>query len=447
MARVLSFSQYHRLNEKEGDNSERGPLVQAADAVLNAFFQLYSQIVPRIGEYKDSISDLRSLEKEQDIAKIGDKMKEILTKIGGKLPDVYSGQKSDVAAVVTAIETAWKLILKDDNLEKVKEDIKSLVGDKFDSYIQGLIQASKEKQSLMKKEGPEKNESTGFSEIGGILILEGKLSNDRDQLSSELTTLKAQLQSFIDAQKGVDATKEFRDKCREARKMVDEFMRDISPEKFDDMKRSGKKERMQEIRDEVLKIQSEIQQLQTKALAKIGLGEQIRKALVDLDTKAKELAAKFGESDLKKVEAKEKGKDDDDESGKKEEGLDSKDFNEIKVGGDNASKKGKNRDNIKSWQNLYNTINPGKKISADGLFGRSDKKRGETEDAIVYTAKLLGNLLGKPELVDSTKDGNVLTPELQALTKKFVEDIVPNIKSKLKTEAPKKEEKPKEKED
>jgi len=249
---------------------------------------------------------------------------------------------------------------------------------------------------------------------------------------SALSTFKTDLETQIKAQRGSGETKEYRQKCIDALKAVNVFREDLSDKKFDPLKRREKKEKIDEIVSEIAKLKEEISTAQLSTLKNIALKGRVKTSVEELLTLLKELQAKMEKIALEKIKAEEDAKkeeegkeDEDDSEDEKEEdvSVDSKDFKELTVGGENAQKKGSNRDAIKSWQILYNTINPQKKISEDGLFGRADKKRGQTEDAIVYTAGLLGNLLNKPDLVSATKNGTVLTPDVQAMTKALVDKM------------------------
>lgn len=414
-------------------------LLQAAVAIIDGFFAVYGEIVPRIGEYKDSITDLKSLEREKTLEGKGKKMQEIVSKVAKQISEPYKPLESDFLSIGKLFQSVWKSLLEDEGLAKESESIQSFIEEKIDSYIQTLISTAKEKnKNITNEEGEndsekDTNESFNTREIGGYLLVERVIWQEREELASTLTTFKTQLESAIKSQKGVDATKDFRDKCRAARGKVDGFLSDLSDAKFDKLSRTEKKAKIDEILEALGKLKNEIQEAQNSAFAKIGVESRIKKAITDLLTKLKEIQAKIQAIELKKEE--EEDKEEDEDTGDKEEGeeisSESGNYKDLSVGGDNATKKGKNRESIKSWQVLYNVINPKKKISEDGIFGRADKKRGQTEDAIVYTANLIGSLLNKPELADSTKNGTVLTQELQALTKVFVDKILPDMKKKM----------------
>jgi hypothetical protein len=427
MAQVLSFSQFHKLNEEE-DKSAKSPLLIAAERILEVFFSAYGTAVPTIGDYADALKDLRSIENEKNLTDKGKKMQEVITKVAGKISDPYKDISSDLIAIAKKIGASWKFFLEDEEAKKEVESVQDAIKSSIDSYIENLISASQEKKKLIQ---PEKaNEDFNTVEIGGYLILERLVSEERETLMSALSTFKTDLETQIKAQRGSGETKEYRQKCIDALKAVNIFREDLSDKKFDPLKRREKKEKIDEIVSEIAKLKEEITTAQISTLKNIALKGRIKDSVEELLTLLKELQAKMEKIELEKVKAEEESKKEDekDQEGGEEEkeedvSIDSKNFKELSVGGENAQKKGSNRDAIKSWQILYNTINPQKKISEDGLFGRPDKKRGETEDAIVYTANLLGNLLNKPDLVSATKNGTVLTSDLQAMTKALIDKM------------------------
>ena len=425
MSPVLSFSEFHKLFEEEGQ-SEKSPLLIAAERILEVFFSVYGSAVPTIGDYTDALKDLRAIENEKNLGDKGKKMQEIITKVAGKVSDPYKDISGDLLSIAKKIGFSWKFFLEDEEAQKQVESVQNVIKSSIDSYIENLISASQEKKKLIKPE--EANEGYNSVEIGGYLILERLVSEERETLMSILSTFKTDLETQIKAQKGSNETKEYRQKCIDALKRVNVFRDELSDAKFDQLKRRGKKEKIDEIISEIANLKEEITSAQLSTLKDIALKGRVKDSVEDLLAMLKELQAKMEKIQLEKIKSEEDTKKDeeekkeDDKENEKEEdvSVDSKDFKEIVVGGDNAKKKGENREAIKSWQILYNTINPQKKITDDGIFGRADKKRGETEDAIVYTATLLGNLLNKPDLLSATKNGTVLTPDLQAITKSLV---------------------------
>lgn len=432
MVSVLGFDDFHKLNEEE----EKGPASQfalAADAIIDTFFAAYGALIPTIGEYKDAIKDLRSLEKENTLAGKGKKMQEIAAKIAGLLDGPYKALAGDVNAIGASLLKTWNTLLQDENVKKEAAKIQDLIESKLDSYIENLLDAAKEKSDSLPKKT---DESFPGQEIGGQMLFERVVSEERDQLASTLATYISELKTAIKSQKGVDATRDFRQKCLDVLKQMNTYNAFILGEEFNKLKRFEKKEKIDEVIEAIGKTKKEIQEASSRALVKIGVSERIKKAITELKAKMAEIMAKLQEIQLEEVKDDTK---DSEEGGEGEEEsdeevtVDTGSFSDLSVGGDNARKAGKNRENIKSWQVLYNTINPKKKIAEDGIFGRADKKRGQTEDAIEYTANLLGTLLNKPDLSASTKKGTVLTSELQALTKAFVEKILPEMKKKLAT--------------
>ena len=68
---------------------------------------------------------------------------------------------------------------------------------------------------------------------------------------------------------------------------------------------------------------------------------------------------------------------------------------------------------IKKFQEDYNNLGIGVKLTTDGAYGRN------TEKAIVKVANMIKSLSGKEVKVDG---GKILTGELQGLLKKLIEN-------------------------
>lgn len=434
MASVMSFSQYHKLFEA---GEESNPTLSAADAILNAFFSVYGEIVPKIGDYKEAISDLKSLEREKELEAKGKKMTEIISKVSKKMQSPYSALSKDFDEIGSSLLKVWNELIKGEEGKKQVEGIQKSIETAIDSYIQNLISSAKDKNENITKPSEKKNESFNSEEEGVGLLLERIVWKEREQAGSDLATFKAELKTAIESQKGVEATRKFRATCSKALDQVEKFLNDLKDENFEKLKRFKKKEKLDEITSTITQLKEEVRKSQKEAFDNIGIETRVKNYLTELLSKVKEAQAKVEE--MKMQAADQAGESEDSKEGDKSEGEEVKDtdkvkvedFSDISVGGENSQKKGKNRESIKSWQVLYNTINPAKKIAEDGLFGRADKKRGETEDAVVFVANMMSKVLNKPEILDKTKNGTVLTPEVQALTKAFVDKVLPDMKSKL----------------
>lgn len=418
MGKVLSFSQYHKINEQE----EMSASAQAADAILDVFFSLYGAVVPKIGGYNDAVKDIQSLGRIDDITKMGPKMEEIIKNVSGKMAPVYAMGKN-VNKLGTSISKAWAGMMEDEVISKESDKVKESARNKIDSYLQNLVSNFK------------KNESEGTEEIGGVLLLERIVWEERQQAKNELKTFAAEMKSILDRQKGVDETKEYQDACKAAYDKVQGFLADLEDDKWEPLKRRKKKEKLDEIAGDLTQLKTSIQTAQQKNLAKIGLDIKIRSSITDLQTQLKGIQEEMERVYLDEVEKTESGEDKKDEDSDKPSGGGTKasDFKEIKVGGENAKKKGKANEEIKSFQTLYNTINPRRKIAVDGIFGRADGTRGETENAVDYVAKLVWKLTNEKKFVTDTKEGTVITPEIQAAAKILIDKVMPFAQKEFAT--------------
>jgi hypothetical protein len=121
---------------------------------------------------------------------------------------------------------------------------------------------------------------------------------------------------------------------------------------------------------------------------------------------------------FKDKEGKEFSKDKKDITGKveggKEEGKEEgKDIKSGTVEKANIKKDGPNSESIKKFQEDYNNLGIGVKLTTDGAYGRN------TEKAIVKVANLIKSLSGKEVKVDG---GKILSGELQGFLKKLIDN-------------------------
>jgi len=100
------------------------------------------------------------------------------------------------------------------------------------------------------------------------------------------------------------------------------------------------------------------------------------------------------------------------EGAKKEEEA-GKDIKSGTVEKENIKKDGPNSATIKKFQEDYNNLGIGSKLTTDGAYGRN------TEKAIVKVANMIKSLAGKEVKVDG---GKILTGELRGLLKKLIEN-------------------------
>jgi hypothetical protein len=101
------------------------------------------------------------------------------------------------------------------------------------------------------------------------------------------------------------------------------------------------------------------------------------------------------------------------EGGKEEKKEEGKDIKSGNVEKGNLKKDGPNAPAIKKFQEDYNSLGIGLKLTADGAYGRN------TEKAIVKVSNMIKSLAGKEVKVDG---GKILSAELQTLLKKLIDN-------------------------
>jgi hypothetical protein len=181
----------------------------------------------------------------------------------------------------------------------------------------------------------------------------------------------------------------------------------LSNEKeWEGMKRRERKDKLEEILGKINEVPARMNEIQGKALVKLGIDSKVQGAIktaMDLINKALETLNQKEEV----VIAKEAGKEEDakkEEEKKDDKKEDEKSYEEIKSGNvdkQNLTKKGKNLEAIKGYQEKINQLLGDKeKIKADGLYGKG------TEAAVKAIASKFGSLV--PDL--KGLDGKSMTP-------------------------------------
>ena len=188
-------------------------------------------------------------------------------------------------------------------------------------------------------------------------------------------------------------------------------------EEWEGMKRRERKDKLEEILGKVNEVPARMNEIQSKALIKLGIDSKVQGAIktaMDLINKAIETLNVKEEV----VIAKEAGKEEDakkEEEKKKEDAKkgDDKSYEEVKSGNvdkENLTKKGKNFESIKKYQEKLNALLGDKeKIKADGLYGKG------TEAAVQAIASKFSSLI--PEL--KGLDGKSMTPSLLKFLDKY----------------------------
>jgi hypothetical protein len=416
MNRVLSFDNYHKLFEADDANGA----VSAAEQIVNLFYQAYGNAVTKIGDYKDAIDDLLSVAEEKDAAKKADLFESVLKKVVSKIKPEYKGAGNTILEAGKKLKDAYSTLLETEEGKKSAEEINKIIYRKILEFQKGLQTASKEmpKVEASKEEVKESFEYANEDDINEGIFKKNTFLDERNLLISSVVILY----SDMVAQAKNGATDSIKAKGKEIADKLKTLNDELADEKgWEDMKRKGRKDRLDAIPGEIAAFKEDFNKTLMAASTKMGIDKKVAgiiseviKMLDTVSTTVAEVDKKVADATVAKTdeEIKEEGKKEDD---KKD---DDKEYIEISTGNvkkHNLSKKGPNLDAIKKFQENYNDIKAGAEIKADGLYGNN------TEKAIVATAKMIGALTGV-DLEKATDGGKKLTPEVQAALQKFIDN-------------------------
>ena len=416
MNRVLSFDNYHKLFEADDANGA----VSAAEQIVNLFYQAYGNAVTKIGDYKDAIDDLLSVAEEKDAAKKADLFEEVLKKVVSKIKPEYKGAGNTILEAGKKLKDAYTTLLETEEGKKSAEEINKVIYRKILEFQKGLQTASKEmpKVEASKDEVKESLEYANEDDINEGIFKKNTFLDERNLLISSVVILY----SDMVAQVKNGATDSIKAKGKEIADKLKTLSDELADENgWEDMKRKGRKDRLDAIPGEIAAFKEDFNKTLMAASTKMGIDKKVAgiiseviKMLDTVSTTVAEVDKKVADATVAKTDEKikEEGKKEDDKKG------DDKEYIEISTGNvkkHNLSKKGPNLDAIKKFQENYNTLKAGAEIKADGLYGNN------TEKAIVATAKMIGALTGS-DLEKATDGGKKLTPEVQAAVQKFIDN-------------------------
>lgn len=408
--RVLSFSNYHKLNEADEVNKS----ASAAEQIVDLFFQAYGALVTKIGDYKDAISDLLSVAEEKDAAKKGEIMDSILKKVVSKIDPTYKEVGGDIAQAGKNIKDVYATLLDTEEGKKSLEEINKAIYRKIIEKQKGLETSSKElKPNEEKVEKDNNSYDANYSDADHIFE-KNTFVDERNVLISKIKPFYAE--SVQQAKNAVSTN--LKSKSVETAKKLKTMYDLLSDEaKWESMKRRNRKSELERINTEMDALNNEMNDVRKSELLKIGIDKKVSDGISGIIELINSAIGKISEIDSKKIETGELVKDDkkDDEAKKDVAKKDEAKPEEISSGNvdkKNLTKKGPNLDKIKSFQEKYNTLFPDNAIKADGLYGKN------TETSVVKVAKLIGGLIGD-DLEKATDGGKKLTPELQSAINKF----------------------------
>ncbi len=398
--RVLDYRSYHKLNEADEAGS-----ISAADQMIDLFMQAYGALVTKIGDYKEAGKDLTAV---ADSDNKGQGMLDAINKIAGKVDPKYKESATAMVVAGKKLKEAYDTLLKSD--EKAADKIKDTIYKKTIAYITQLGETAKEAPKVEKQEGKDNN-SLETGEQGHLYLFEkNTFTDEREELVKKITPILSQV-LYLAKNSPVESLKS---ECLKiARDLEAQYVFLSTEREWESLKRRERKDKLEEILGKINEVPARMNEIQGKALVKLGIDSKVQSAIktaMDLINKAIETLNKSEEVAIVKDAGKEV------DAKKEEKKADSKPAEEIKSGNvskENLSKKGKNFETIKKYQEKINTLLGDKqKIKADGLYGKN------TETAIQSIASKFSSLV--PEL--KGLDGKAMSPAFIKFLDKYEEN-------------------------
>jgi hypothetical protein len=398
--RVLDYRSYHKINEADEAGS-----ISAADQMIDLFMQAYGALVTKIGDYKEAGKDLTAV---ADSDNKGQGMLDAINKIAGKVDPKYKESATEMVVAGKKLKEAYDTLLKSD--EQAADKIKDTIYKKTIAYITQLGETAKEAPKVEKQEGKDNN-SLETGEQGHLYLFEkNTFTDEREELVKKITPILSQV-LYLAKNSPVESLKS---ECLKiARDLEAQYVFLSTEREWESLKRRERKDKLEEILGKINEVPARMNEIQGKALVKLGIDAKVQGAIktaMDLINKAIETLNKSEEI----VIVKDAGKEVD--AKKEEKKADSKPAEEIKSGNvskENLTKKGKNFETIKKYQEKINALLGDKqKIKADGLYGKG------TEAAIQSIASKFSSLI--PDL--KGLDGKAMSPAFIKFLDKYEEN-------------------------
>lgn len=417
MGKVLDFRSYHMINEEDGTNKPKKS-TQAAIQILNMFFSAYTNLVTKIGDYKDAQTDLLKVA-EADGKDMGKVMEEVLKKISSKVDPKYSEAAKSISDAGVKINAVYSRVMETEDVINSEKEIKNEIYKKIINYIKSLKTEIGEAPKVGKDKDA-KNESLNSIEQGHLFLFEkNTFPGERENLIKTITPIIAHLDTLSKNAPSSD----LRTKAADIKKQLEDIQLKLSnDEEWGNLKRKNRISGLEEINQTIEEIKNNFYNELINTVSKIGLDNEIVEKIKEINkiisNAIKSLHKKEATiivGDLEKISKEEFEKDKKD----KEEDEDKDEtYEDIKSGKSdisNLKKKGKNREKIRKAQEKINLLLPEeeKKIAEDGLYGTN------TEIAIKKIADKFKDIA--PELLKDI-DGKLLTSGFQKFLNKYNEN-------------------------
>lgn len=411
ITKVVDFRTYHNLNEEEQTGS-----VGAADQLVDLFFLIYSSLVTKIkGGYAGAVDDLKNLAKMEPEQK-GQGMLEAVTKIANKVDSSYTEAANEMTLAAKKIKEAYDTLFKSmqdsEEGKKQMESMKDKIYDKLIAQIDKLKDSAKDAQEAKEALG----ESVKYDSDLALFekVFDRFFTEERKELINKITPFYTTVVNLAEN----SPSEEMKSACVKLGGELKKFMDTLdgkNPDfKWEDKKRRERKEKIDEITNEINNIPNRIMEIQSKALTKLGIDKKVEELIVAASEAIKRAMETLGKEEMEKVEASAEKKDQEAKGGSEERGKskDGSGKSEIVSGTidvNNLKKAGKNRESIKEIQSKMNMLLPSdSKIKDDGLYGKN------TEKAIRTISSQFADI--DPSI--KGLDGKKMTPEFR----KFIDN-------------------------
>jgi hypothetical protein len=341
-------------------------------------------------------------------------MLDAINKIAGKVDPKYKEAATQMVVAVKKLKDAYDTLIKSD--EASSDVIEKTIYKKTIAYLSQLNDTAKTAPKVEKQEGKDNN-SLDNEEQGHLHLFEkNTFTDEREEIVKKITPIYSQV-VYLAKNSPVESLKS---ECTIIAKELKGYYDLLSnEEEWESMKRRERKDKLEEILGKVNEVPSRMNEIQGKALIKLGIDSKVQGAIktaMDLINKAIETLNVKEEVVIAKEAGKEEDAKKEEEKKDDEKKGDNRSYEEVKSGNvdkENLTKKGKNFESIKKYQEKLNALLGDKeKIKADGLYGKG------TEAAVQAIASKFSSLI--PEL--KGLDGKSMTPALLKFLDKYEEN-------------------------
>lgn len=436
--RVLSFVNFHGINESDSLENKGAVVSSSANQILDIFFQAYTVLSVKVENYQDETSDLIDI-KEAPVEKRGDVILSTMVKIAKKVDKIYADAAFKLVDAAKELKNAYDSLITTEDGKKDLENINKAIYASVDNFVKVLSDTNRKYQSSI-KESIDLNETRTREERKADRQKrreekKEKREKEQNEKNIERNTYPKSRKELIDKIAPIISRYEVainnpiseaqKSACQKAVDELKKFSEELSNESaWVKMNKKDSTKRIEEIRTRVNEIELNLSEYLLKAVEKMGFDKKVASSIEkarELVKDALKVMSDEEEEDIKGKEREderdyEERKEDDapegeegggpeDEEGGEGEG-EGDDGNTVDVSEFKTIKFGANSKTVLAVQRRMNKILPKpSRIAEDGKFGAGTSKAIKMVSTIYSHSApaLLGKLSGKS-----------ITPGLQA---------------------------------